>query len=209
VVKKHVLVAVGHGRRPNGVIDPGACLRASVCEQPEGDPIVSTITNQLRAHNVEVTVVPAGGPNYVGTTELANQLGVDFILEIHHDWSGAPRGMFGFWFPGSVKGQRMANAIRDELLKALNYPHRANWHRANDTLYILRRTRMPAVLWECDRIGSVADKVKYGRAVANGVLNGLGIGIAPPPKPVPTPGINITYQRLVKPITMRTNKVPT
>jgi len=176
-----VLLAVGHGRRDNGSYDPGASDGRGSTEQSAGDPIVQAAAAALRRSGVEVVHIPAGGPNFPGTTRRANAEGVDAVVEVHHDWIRAPRGAFGHWLPGASRSKALADAMLDEVAKA-GFPLRPSWHKARTDLHILRRTRMPAVLWECDRIGSVRDPAKYGRALADGILRWLGATSPAPPK---------------------------
>lgn len=164
-----VYLAVGHGRRPNGTNDPGATA-GSLTEQNQGDPIVRAAAAALReVPGVEVKHQVKGDPNFLGYTAEANAWGADLAVSVHHDWQGAPRGAFGFWFPGSELGKSAA----DKLLNAVDeagFPLRPSWHKEHDRLHFLRRTTMPAVLWECDRVGKVRDHEGYGRALAAGIL---------------------------------------
>lgn len=180
-LSKKVFLAVGHGRRPDGVMDPGATLGSST-EQNQGDPIVRAARDRLVALGVTVRTVLAGGPDFSGAASQANSWGADVAVEVHHDWSGAPRGCFGHWYPGSSQGKALADAMRDAVVGGLSYPHRADWHRERNLAWV-RLTNMPSVLWECDRIGSVNDHAAYGRALANGIAAYLGITTSPEPEP--------------------------
>lgn len=175
--KKAAYISVGHGRRSSGVMDPGATTAdGRRSEQSEGSPIARACAARLRELGVTVRLNDAGGPDFAGAAAEANRWGADVAVEIHHDWHGAPRGCFGFWYPGSRNGQRLANAIRDALVDELDYPHRAADHRARNLAWC-RLTRMPAVLWECDRIGEVRDHAAYGRAMAHGIARYLGVTV--------------------------------
>lgn len=174
-----VLVAVGHGRRPTGTFDPGACVPGTGrCEQQEGDPVVAAVTNTLRGLGLTVREVRLGGPNFVGAANLANRLGVRAAVEIHHDWIGAPRGAGGFWYPGSGPGKLLSDAILERVLRANLAIKRNDLHRGRN-LGWTRMTNMPAVLWELDRIGTVSRKVDYGVAVATGIADFLGVRVTP------------------------------
>lgn len=172
-----ILVAVGHGRRPDGSMDPGATAGTKT-EQTEGQRIVAVANacaDRLRqATPVRVRVVEAGGPNWSGAASIANRWGADYALEVHHDWRGAPRGAFGHWHSSNRAGKAWADAMLARVT-ALGYESRPAWHRARDGLGWLRSTSMTAVLWECDRIGTVTDPTAYGRALADGTLEHLGM----------------------------------
>jgi hypothetical protein len=174
-----VYIAVGHGRRPNGTYDPGATA-GKATEQNQGDPIVQAAAKRLRDLGVTVRAQRAGDANFVGYTREANEWDADLAVSVHHDWSGAPRGAFGFWYPGSTQGKRLADAIYRSV-EAAGFPMRPSWHKSHSRLYFLNNTRMPAVLWECDRVGQVTDHVRYGRALADGIARYLGIALNPPP----------------------------
>lgn len=169
-----VYLAVGHGRRDDGVFDPGTSTPDGRTEQSEGAPIVAAAAEALRDAGIDVVAQQEGDPNFPGYTREANEVGADLAVTVHHDWTGAPRGCFGHWFPGSSQGKALADAIRDALDEDLDWPCRHDWHRGRN-LHFLRNTAMPAVLWECDRIGEVTDHAAYGRAIAAGIAARLGI----------------------------------
>lgn len=170
-----VLIAVGHGERPDGSMDPGAAAGGKT-EQSEGDPIARACADRLEAAGVDVIDESySDDPNFPGTINEANRRAVDLVVSFHHDWSGAPKGAFGHWFPGSDNGERLADAVRDRLKRDLGYLIREDWHKARSDLSLLKRTKMPAVIWECDRIGEVTNHAEYGRVAADGVLDYLGI----------------------------------
>src|SRR5690606_30655650 len=93
-------ISVGHGRRSSGVMDPGATTAdGRKSEQSEGSPIARACAARLRELGVTVKLNDAGGPDFAGAAAEANRWGADVAVEIHHDWHGAPRGCFGFWYP--------------------------------------------------------------------------------------------------------------
>ena len=165
-----VYLAIGHGRRPDGTNDPGAVDGTGrKTEQNQGAVIVAAAAEALRAvPGIEVRAQSKGDPNFVGATREANDWGADVVVEVHHDWAGAPRGAFGFWWESSERGKELADLLLAAVDEA-GFPLRESWHKPM-RFYILRHTRMPAVLWECDRIGKVDDLEGYGRALAAGVV---------------------------------------
>lgn len=169
-----VYLAVGHGLKSGGSFDPGTAA-GSKTEQSEGDKIVKACADRLRAAGVEVRdEAYSDDPNWPGSAEAANAWSADYAIAVHHDWPGAPRGGFGHWHEGS-EGEELADAIYGSV-EAAGFPMRPDWHKARSSLGWLRRTNMPAVLWECDRIGRVSDHTAYGHAIADGILAHLGIG---------------------------------
>lgn len=186
----HVLLAIGHGTTPTGVFDPGAMTAdGRKSEQTEGALIVPPAANRLRAAGVTVTAQRVRDPNFAGRTgytQLANRLGVDLAVSVHHDWRGAPRGAFGHWAGGAgtaaerqrrqTVNKRAADAIYNAVQDA-GFPMRPAWHKPRTDLTFTTATRVPAVLWECDRIGEVTDHDRYGRALADGILDFLGVAV--------------------------------
>jgi hypothetical protein len=180
---KKVFLAVGHGRRPDGTLDNGASA-GGANEQNQGAPIVQAAAAVLRAAGVQVWAQRAGDGNFPIYTAEANRLRVDLAVSVHHDWVGAPRGAFGHWAGGAgttteraareVVSKRAADAMY-RAVQAAGFPMRPSWHKKRTDLHFTTRTTVPAVLWECDRIGMVTDHTRYGRALATGILDFLGI----------------------------------
>ena len=172
-----VFLAVGHGVKPGGTYDPGAS-GSGLTEQSAGDVIVRAAASYLSARGVTVRhEAYQNDPNYIGTTAAANAWGADFVVEVHHDWSGAPIGAFGHWV--SSAGKALADDIQQRVGDA-GFPLRPDWHKRRTDLYILKNTNAPCVLYECGRIGQPglrtrADLERMGRAIARGVLRHLGI----------------------------------
>lgn len=176
-----IYLAVGHGVRPNGSFDPGA-VAGSESEQSAGDVIVDRAAEVLEGAGIVVhDEAYSADPNFVGSAAEANRLDVDLTVEIHHDWSGAPQGGFGFWYPGSSQGKRAADLIYHAIVEA-GFPTRPGWHKATDEHYILRETDMPCVLFEVGRIGDFddGDLVRMGDAVAAGVAAYFGVPLTQP-----------------------------
>lgn len=180
-----VYLAVGHGFRPDGTWDPGT-TRGLFTEQSEGRPIVAAMAEALgRVRGITVKHEATGDPNFVGTVKAANDWGADLLVSVHHDWHAAPRGAFGHWWPGADDAERLADEMRDAL-DSIGWPLRRSWHKPRTDLYLLRESRMTAVLWEADRIGEVAGRHEaYGRALAAGVATYLGRKLPAPKTPKP------------------------
>ena len=193
----HVFYANGHGIQPSGRHDPGAVSADGRWnEQSAGDHITAAAAAASRSAGLTVTHEAfTDDHNYVGTTRRANELGVDLVVEIHHDWNRAPEGAFVHWHPSSSDGRALADHVL-EAIGAAGFPLRRDWHKPRGELYILRNTRMPAVLVEVGRIGQAsideaAELEAMGRAIAAGVHAHLGV--TPPshdwPELSPTDGM--------------------
>jgi hypothetical protein len=186
-VTRHIFLAVGHGRRPNGTIDPGAMTAdGRRSEQSEGDLIVQHCARILRDAGFRVTSQRAGDPNFAGTngyTATASRLGVDLAVSVHHDWNRAPRGFFCHWASGAgTAAQKTARlkvnrAAADAMFAAVaeaGLPTRPSWHKERTDLTFTTATTVPAVLVEADRVGEVADHEAMGRAIAFGICDFFG-----------------------------------
>lgn len=187
-----VYLAPGHGRRPDGTLDSGA-LSGTKSEQSEGDLILRACKRRLvEVYGLTVFRQPKGGPNFQGTTTDINRRQPTCAIELHHDWTGAPRGGFGFVVPASqdqhsMRGEqlRIEAAIRNAYVGAGLPTRRAMGLLPGTTVapYISRFTRYPTVLWEADRIGSVEDHGLYGETLADGVAVYLGALPVTAPEP--------------------------
>lgn len=112
-------------------------------------------------------------PNYSGSISRINAGDYGLAVEVHFDWSRAPRGGFGHWY--SDAGKRAADKILGRWSGA-NLPVRLSWHKQRSDLSFLKRTRPPAVLWECDRIEDYDHETTslMGEALAAGICDALG-----------------------------------
>lgn len=188
MTKPKVLLAVGHGVKPDGTFDPGAVSRdGRWTEQSAGDIVVRVATADL-AKICDVTgEADRRDANWPGSAALANRLDVDVAVEIHHDWNGGIDEPFGHWM--STKGQALATAIVHTYRDA-GFGMRESWHRKR-SLGFLTSTDMPAALIELGRIGQYTPDqlVQLGHLTARGIATYFGLTIpAPkPPKPDPTP----------------------
>lgn len=182
---KKVYLAVGHGIKPDGRYDPGArSVDGEWTEQSAGDIVVAEAQRLLeQAGVVVVSEAYSDDPAFEGSIRTVNTGNYNLAVTIHHDWNKAPSGGFGFWHPGSL-GKAAADAILGAYKRA-GLPTRDSWHKARQ-LAFTSRTRCPAVLWECGRVGEYDEQGLrvVGRAVAEGIAAYLGVPLdAPEPAP--------------------------
>jgi N-acetylmuramoyl-L-alanine amidase len=80
--------------------------------------------------------------------EIANTARANIFVSIHHNAINIPTvsGTEVLYFPGSVKGKRLARLIQEELIKQLGTLDRGTHDRGD--LYLLKHTVMPAVIIE-------------------------------------------------------------
>lgn len=172
-----VYIAEGHGRRPDGTFDPGA-VDGVHSEQRDSKPVAAACTQVLR--NAGLAVVSesdmADDPNFYGTTANANAAGVKCVVSFHYDWNQAPPGAFAI--ATSDDGRQLGWKIEAKVAEAgfviRDYPD------DRDNLYLLNNTLMPAVIFECGRIGhedidETHEQEAMGKAAAFGILDWLQI----------------------------------
>lgn len=170
-------LAVGHGHKDDGTFDSGAS-DGTWNEQLAGDIVVAVAAADLRAAGFDVRdEANRKDPNFPGTVRAANDWGADVVVSVHHDWVGAPEGAFGHWV--SDAGKAVGDAVY-RAVEAAGFPMRPSWHKRRTDLYLLNRTNMPAMLWECGRIGqtdldTVEELEQMGHAVAAGVAAWAGV----------------------------------
>lgn len=178
-----VYLAVGHGDRDNGTHDPGA-VGGGWTEQTAGDHIVAEAARILRSHGLTVTdEANRDDPNFPGTVRAANRWDADYVVEVHHDWIGAPPGAFGHWL--SADGKALADDIQ-AAVGAAGFLLRTSWHKRRTDLYILKHTNAPCVLYEVGRIGhdvidEPAELRDMGAAIATGILAHLDLSVTATP----------------------------
>lgn len=166
-------VAVGHGKTPTGTFDPGA-VSGSVLEYNLAFEVVKNMMPVLDGrvdYDVETVGGPGHDPDYRGSVAKINSGGYDWAIEVHFDWSGAPRGGFGLWQTGnefSWCSNIQSYYFNDELFQRPN-------DRRTD-LYFLNAAKCPTIIWECDRVGADITQheiKKYGECIAAGTLRWL------------------------------------
>lgn len=119
-------------------------------------------------------------------TSKANNWGADIYISCHHnantgewgDWTGTET----YYFEGSTKGKKLAQLIHAKVLKA--YGLRDRGIKRGNHLYVIKNTKMPAVLVEGGFMDSTIDIQKLrddkvleaaGKAIAKGIAEYFGL----------------------------------
>lgn len=175
---KDVYVAVGHGRRDNGVFDPGALGDDGRYEHYEAAEVVAEVIEGLERSGLTFDHEDHGSggpedPNFSGSIRNVNAGSYRCAVEVHFDWAKAPEGGFGFWI--SDEGKKLADRVFSRWSRN-GLDTRPEWHRERGNLAFLNRTKPPALLWECGRVRDFPRDVNelMGESIAAGICDYLG-----------------------------------
>lgn len=181
-------LAVGHGIEPNGVYDPGAVAADKTQEHTLCTAVCTAAAAALTRSGVNFVWESNAGaghdPDYRGSVTQINALGVKLAVEVHFDANNAARGGFGIYYNDKSLGKTLADKIAQRWGEA-GMPQRTSYADVRG-LYLLRATRCPALIWECDRTMAQPDiniLVRMGEALAHGICDFLGATYSAPNKP--------------------------
>lgn len=172
-----VVVDAGHGGA-----DPGAESAVGTWEKDAMLGLAYGVDDELRelGHDVVLTRDEDTALKLQKRTELANEVGADVFCSLHWNASVSdqPNGSQVYFNPGSDRGRRYAEAILQRIGK-LDGVVDERWERVEAKgYYVLRHTRMPAVLVETEFATSEAEARRlmtpsYMAAMALGIAEGL------------------------------------
>lgn len=198
-----VKVAIGAGHGGFGVT-PGKRTPDGEYEWDFNNKVVLAAIKYLKQYQgVEIMRLddPSGKTDVPLSTRTnkANTWGADIYVSCHHnantgvwgDWTGTET----FYYVGSAKGKKLAQLIHAKVLKA--YGLRDRGIKRGNHLYVIKNTKMPAVLIEGGFMDSTIDIKKLrddkvldaaGKAIAEGVAEYFGLkkkmgGQSKPSKP--------------------------
>ncbi|MGD9683869.1 MAG: N-acetylmuramoyl-L-alanine amidase [Candidatus Obscuribacterales bacterium] len=113
--------------------------------------------------------------------EKANQAKVDYFVSIHFNaFDGTAHGAEVFHYPGSTRARDLADRVLAELT-AIGFRNRGV--KSRDSLYVLKKTTMPAILIEVCFCDSVKDMEHYRKKGAEEIARRIARGLASAPKP--------------------------
>ena len=188
-------IGVGHGRRPDGVFDPGATF-GELEEHDVAVSVVDAYADAMKRAGVRVADESHSGashddPNLVGSARKANELRVKYADEVHFN-AGGGTGPEVFVHPNSSQANKTAcRKISAAIARVLDLPDRGLKFR--DSEGFLVGTNMPSAIIEVAFLDSVSDRrairrkdalEKVGEAIAQFRLDFLGVDHEEPVEPL-------------------------
>ena len=157
-------------------VDSGAVGQNGTQEAKVNKTIVSHITRYLEGKGYDVISVTDKSLGKVCKT--SNDFGADYFISIHCNsaTNNQARGTETFYHKGSAKGKKLAKAINDEIVETLGTKNRGI---KEGNFYVLRNTKAPAVLVECEFISNLdgekllVEKANvFAQAITRGIVEG-------------------------------------
>lgn len=179
-MSKKVALMCGHGTQTNGVWDPGTTY-AGYSEAALMLPITKAAVKELRARGVTVITDSDAGnkKNMILSVAESNKNGCNVYISVHCDWYKAGSGVYPLYV--STEGKKLATALNAAISKGMGMKSRGICKRTD--LYELNATDAYACVLETGSIKADLkilrdDYTKYGKCIAEGICNYLGIKTA-------------------------------
>jgi len=177
-----VCIDPGHGGKDPGAVGPNGLKEAHV-----NLAVALKVAEKLRKAGVEVKLTRTSDVfiDLQPRCDIANSFGADYFVSIHCNSAGTPeaKGTETYCYKFGGQGEVLAKAIQAELIATTG---RANRGVKTANYYVLRRTKMPAVLTELAFIsnpeeehllGSPDYQEKCATAIARGIGKVIGVKI--------------------------------
>ncbi|WP_027340228.1 N-acetylmuramoyl-L-alanine amidase family protein [Halonatronum saccharophilum] len=136
-----IIIDAGHGGSDSGAVGEFSCEKDITLKLAK---VVGFLLEHL-GYEVRLTRDGDYLPTWAERVESKKE---DIFISIH--CNGAPnpsaQGIETFYYKGSEKGEALARSIQGSLIEATKGVDR--FVKENDNMYVLRRTRCPAVLVE-------------------------------------------------------------
>lgn len=168
-----IFINPGHGGLPH---DPGAIGPAGNKESEVNARIAEAAAERLKAAGHKV-VLYQQQRKLADVTVKANKSKADLFVSIHCNAAANTdaRGTETWYYTGCPHGRAAAVSIQREVVEALGSRNRGV--KSSRSLYVLRKTIMPAVLVEVGFISNkeeekeiVARAAEIGEAIAAGII---------------------------------------
>lgn len=182
-----VALMCGHGRSTDGTWDCGTSYGGNN-EAALMLPITKAAVKYLRSCGVTVIsdADTNNNKNMIADVAWANKELATIYVSLHCDYYKSPSGTLPLFV--SVKGRTLAAAINSAVVSGMGMKTRGVTKRTD--LYELNYTNMPACIFETGSIKADISKLKesdkYGKCIAIGICNYLGIKAEAPKPSAPT-----------------------
>lgn len=169
-----IAVAGGHSKAA-----PGA--HGHLDEYTEDRAVASALLAELQRRGVEVVSCTnektTQGSELAEEVRLANASGADLFVAIHFNAASPTDGRRGVetWFHNGSSASTHAVAVTNKLAAALGLPSRGA--KSTTKLYVLKHTKMPAILVEVCFVDALGDANAYRKLGAQGVARAIADGI--------------------------------
>lgn len=181
-MSKIVAVMCGHGTSSDGSWDCGCSYTTGGKTYTEAAlmlPITKAAVKYLRAQKGITVISDAdsnNNKNMLADVSWANRVGADVYVSIHCDYYKAASGVYPLYV--STSGKKLATALNTQVKKVLGMKSRGVGKRTD--LYELNGTDGVACILETGAIKADLSVLKnksdaYGKAIAKGICNYLGI----------------------------------
>lgn len=183
VTEQVIVIDSGHGGG-----DPGKIGVNNAEEKEINLQIAKKVQQLLKEENIKVVMTRESGEGLEDTNvedlkarvELINQIKPVLTVSIHQN-SYQDAGVHGaqvFYFSHSKEGEKAAKIIQESLREIDPENHRKE--KANDTYYMLKKTKTPIVIVECGFLSNPKEaeklcdeeyQMKIAKAVKKGILD--------------------------------------
>lgn len=214
-----VAIDNGHGYNTAGKRTPKMPDGRVIREWEFNHPTAKKLEAELKRCGLQTVMVSDTKDDTPLATRVdkANKANADVFVSIHYNaykgvW-GSHGGIETFHYPGSTKGKKLAELVQKELVKATGLRNRGV---KTGNFYVLRKTKMPAILCECGFMDNLEEaklmldenyQQKVAEAIAKGICSYFGVKYVPKPepKPQPKPTSNVLYKVQVGAFAQREN----
>ena len=185
-----VVLDAGHGGYDSGAVN------GDRYEKDDNLRMAKAVGDILQANGVNV-IYTRTGDEYVSLSQrvsTANASDADMFVSFHRNSSTNQdaTGFENYVAPNATsKSQQWARTVYDDVANTNVFANRG-LKEAN--YYVLRNTRMPAMLLELGFLSNSGDNEKFdanfntlAQAIADGIMTDLGVTPTPPTPPTPTP----------------------
>lgn len=196
-----VALMCGHGRSTDGTWDCGTSYGGNN-EAALMLPITKAAVKYLRASGVTVIsdADTNNNKNMIADVRWANNEKVSIYISLHCDWYKAPTGTLPLYV--SAGGKKLATTINNAVMSGMGMKTRGVTKRSD--LYELNYTDSYACIFETGSIKAdikkLKDSDKYGKCIAKGICDYLGVAFkdSATPTPAPQPAPKATIYRVRK-----------